>query len=105
LLSLIILLTKHTYQAKTKQAEARNNLGHIFTLEVSYYGEANTFHTLTGIGWRADGRTRYSYTVLNWSVTAFVAQATGNIDSDVTVDLWQINQRKELTNLMNDVMN
>jgi len=94
-----------TYQKRTKQVEAKNNLGHIFTLEVSYHGEANTFNTLQGIGWRADGQTRYSYTVLNWSATAFVAQATANIDRDATIDLWQINQRKDLINPMNDVIN
>ena len=93
------------YQAKSKQAEARNNLGHIYTLELSYYGDRDTYHTLVGIGWRVEGHTRYSYSVVAWDATSFLAQATANIDSDAVVDIWQINQRKDLTNPMNDVIN
>ena len=105
ILSAIAIPNFLTYQAKTKQAEARNNLGHIFTLEIAYHGEANTFHTLAGIGWRSEGVTRYSYTVIAWNVNGFTAQATSNIDRDVTIDLWRINQRKALTNPTNDVIN
>lgn len=94
------------YQAKTKQAEARNNLGHIFTLEISYFGEHNTYHTLAGIGWQNPvGHERYAYTVIGWSATAFTVEATANIDSDPTIDVWDINQRKTLTNPVNDVIN
>jgi len=95
-----------TYQAKSKQSEARNLLGHVFTLEVSYHGEADTFHTLSGIGWQAPvSPTRYSYTAISWSATAFVVEATANIDADATIDLWRINQSKQLTNPTNDVIN
>ena len=95
-----------TYQAKSKQSEARSLLGHIFTVEISYHGEANTFDSLSGMNWQAPvSPTRYNYTVISWSATAFVAQATANIDTDATTDIWQINQRKELTNPMNDVIN
>ena len=95
-----------TYQAKAKQTEARTNLGYIWTMEIAYHGEKDTFQTLSGIGWQPPvGPTQYNYTVLNWSSTSFTSQATGNIDTDGTVDIWQINQRKELTNPMNDVIN
>ena len=95
-----------TYQAKSKQTEARSLLGHIFAVEVSYRGETDTFDSLAGMGWQAPvSPTRYNYTVIAWSATAFVAQATANIDTDATTDLWQINQRKALTNPMNDVIN
>jgi len=94
-----------TYQSKAKQTEARHNLGHIWTMEIAYRGESDTFNTLAVIGWRPVGTTRYSYTTTAWNATTFVAQATANIDRDVTVDIWRINQRKELTNPMNDVVN
>lgn len=93
------------YQSKTKQSEARSNLSHIWTLEISYFGSHDTFNTLDGIGWRADGRTRYSYTVTAWDTVSFLAQATANIDNDAAIDNWQINQRKELTNPLSDVIN
>jgi len=95
-----------TYQAKAKQTEARTNLGYIWTMEIAYHGTKDTFQTLAGIDWHAPiGPNRYHYTVLNWSTSSFTSQATGNIDTDVTVDLWQINQSKELTNPTNDVFN
>ena len=93
------------YQAKTKQAEARHNLGHIWTMQVSHQVEDDSFGTLAAVGWRPQGTTRYTYTVTAWSATAFVAEAMSNIDTDATIDLWRINQGKDLTNPTNDVIN
>ncbi|MBN2467701.1 MAG: prepilin-type N-terminal cleavage/methylation domain-containing protein [Deltaproteobacteria bacterium] len=93
------------YQTRTKQVEARHNLGAIYTAEIVYFGDRQVFSDLPSLAWRAEGRTRYSYLVTNWSSTAFTAQATGNIDTDPFVDLWTINHRKELRNSSNDVTN
>jgi len=105
ILATIAIPNFFTYQAKTKQAEARHNLGHIWTMEIAYRGEANTFNTLAGVGWRPQGTTRYAYTVSAWSANTFTAEAVSNIDNDATIDLWRINQRKILTNPTNDVIN
>jgi len=92
-----------SYQAKTKQSEAKTNLGIIFSAQVTYFGEHDLFASSTGdLGWVPIGTTRYSYSVIGAGPTNFTARATGNIDTDTTIDVWEINEDKELTNLTND---
>ena len=119
------------YQAKSKQSEAKTNLGGIYTSEVAYFGEANTFSPVFGtIGFlvASSGSQRYTFTIDGTgtlpgssvatcstytgaavSGTGFTALATGNIDGDATCDTWTINDVKTLFNgvgatVMNDVV-
>ena len=49
-----------SYQAKSKQAEAKANLGSIGELALAYKTEYDTYVTnWTGIGWQPKGNTRY----------------------------------------------
>lgn len=92
------------YQAKSKQTEAKENLGTIFVFETSYHAEHDAYATArTSLGWEPVGTTRYSYSIVGASVTQFSAVATANIDNDTTVDRWSINEQKNLTNNPNDV--
>jgi type IV pilus assembly protein PilA len=91
------------YQAKTKQSEAKTNLSAIFTSQVSYFGEEDTYGTVATIGWAPEGGTRYVYSVTAHGATSFLANASGNIDTDATMDVWTINQLKDLVNTTNDV--
>jgi type IV pilus assembly protein PilA len=50
------------YQAKSRQAEARTNLGGIFVAETSYYGETSTFGNLGQIGFSLAGAASNRYT-------------------------------------------
>ncbi len=49
------------FQAKSKQSEAKANLGAIYTGQISYYGEANTFGNFDQINWSPSGNPRYHY--------------------------------------------
>ena len=49
------------FQAKSKQSEAKGNLGGIFTAEVAYQGERNFFGNFTEIAWAPTGTSRYTY--------------------------------------------
>ena len=63
------------FQAKAKQAEAKTNLGAIFTSQVAYYGENSTYAGRDGMntnavpigncfadmGWTPEGDTLYTY--------------------------------------------
>ena len=97
------------YQAKSKQSEAKTNLGSIFTSQVAFFGEYDEFASSkdhVNLGWAPEGTTRYAYSVSGGGgtgSTTFTAQATGNIDTDATVDLWTIDQERELSNATNDV--
>ena len=43
------------FQAKSKQSEAKTNLGGIFTAEIAYFGEKNVFGDLNVVSWAPIG--------------------------------------------------
>lgn len=50
------------YQAKSRQAEARTNLGGIFVAEASFFGDVSRFGTFQEVGFTLAGSSnRYSY--------------------------------------------
>jgi type IV pilus assembly protein PilA len=49
------------FQAKSKQSEAKGNLGGIFTAEIAYQGEKNFFGNFADIAWAPVGTARYRY--------------------------------------------
>jgi type IV pilus assembly protein PilA len=118
------------FQAKAKQSEAKQNLGAIFTTQVAYFGENNTFgggtNCFTDIAWSPEGDNLYAYycgsqVIVNkrpsggpyWgtgdmpanvqsSSTAFTVGATGNVDNDPTLDQWIMSDAKQLKNITID---
>jgi len=110
------------YQAKSKQSEAKTNLGAIGTNAEAYRSEKDTYITdFTGLGWTPQGKTRYSYfygtgtiaatdpagagtdtdsiTGVGVGATSFTAGASGNIDTDATHDWWTYTYDRVLTNV------
>ena len=88
-----------------KQSEARTNLGIIFSAQLTCFGENDSFAwTIADLGWIPIGTTRYAYSITSATATHFSARATGNIDTDTTIDIWEINEEKDLTNLTSDVI-
>jgi len=116
----------------TKQSEAKTNLGAIFTTQVAYFGERNTYaggpEAFSIMSWSPMGQPRYSYfcgeqVMANvrgpavalrpggdWpypvkpasSATGFTCLAVGNIDNDPALDVWVMSDSKQLVNLEND---
>ena len=112
------------YQAQTRQSEARTNLSAIFVSETAYYGEQSVFGTFDQIGYALAGTTnRYAYRVgLGTTVNVdllppgvgfdagqnlivasgltavpapgFTATATANLDNDIVIDMWHVNDIK-----------
>ena len=92
------------YQAKTKQSEAKTNLGSIFTSQVTYFGEEDTYAgSITNLGWAPEGTTRYGYSITTASATMFTGEARGQIDTDTQLDVWTIDSTRTLSNTSNDV--
>jgi type IV pilus assembly protein PilA len=113
------------YQGKTRQSEAKTNLGAIFVTETAYYGEQTRYGTFSEIGYSIAGATnRYAYrvgpgatagidlivpgfgvdpgpnTILPAGISAapfpgFTATATANLDADLTIDMWHVNDLKQ----------
>jgi type IV pilus assembly protein PilA len=117
------------FQAKSKQSEAKTNLGGIFTAQTAYFGENNGYGTFGQIAWSPIGtQIRYEYfdgtgtvgytagayaasaapwapaaTGINVVPAGFTAGAVGNIDTDATLDRWGINDQKTLNPISDDV--
>ncbi len=68
------------FQAKSKQSEAKTNLGGVFTAETAYFGEKNVFGDLNVVSWAPIGTSRYKYMV------GIVANSMGLIS--LTFDAW-----------------
>jgi type IV pilus assembly protein PilA len=49
------------FQAKSKQSEAKTNLGGIFTAEIAYFGEHSFFGNFQEIAWAPTGTARYTF--------------------------------------------
>jgi type IV pilus assembly protein PilA len=116
------------FQAKSKQSEAKTNLGGIFTAETSYFSENNNYANLGTVSWAPVGKAKYRYTTGGGTdmgdttvtfdawVTAtpaiaattparFTAGAQGNVDTDGNLDQWTINDVRDLKNYDDDVIN
>jgi len=92
------------YQAKAKQTEAKSNLGSIYTSQVTYNAETDTYSNALGnLDWAASGSTRYTYAIAQSAATSFTVSAKANVDGDATSDFWIINEQKSLVNVTNDV--
>lgn len=91
------------YQAKSQQAEAKANLGAIFTNMVAYAAENaapspnNGYFgaTLANTGFATSGNARYSYTLPTATSLGFSALATGGAGR-VAGDRWRIGETKFL---------
>ena len=109
------------YQAKSKQVEAKSNLGAIYVSQISYYGVHATYAggstAFELLGWEPMTTyvARYSYIIdqsiiepasnpvispagIPVSRESFTAIAAGNIDNDPMIDIWGINNSKVLRN-------
>lgn len=87
------------YQARSQQAEARVNLGAIFTNMIAFAAEnANLGFlnaTILTIGFATEGTPRYTYTLSNLTTNGFTADADG-IAGRVNGDEWRIDQNRNL---------
>jgi type IV pilus assembly protein PilA len=122
------------FQAKSRQSEAKTNLGGIFTAQTAHFAEYNQFADFNVISWAPVGTARYRYTLgteandlgntdlnisgANWDgatpgiitdlengIFLFTAGAAGNIDTDPVLDTWTIDVERNLVNRHDDVVN
>lgn len=131
----VVIPAFFSFGAKSKESEAKQNLGAIFTCQVAYFGEYDTYaggpEAFKLVNWAPEGKNHYSYYLgeeniasrkgypvtleldNNWpltmrpevSDTGFTAIAIGNVDSDDCPDVWLINDTKVLDHIINDVTN
>ena len=113
-----------SFVSKTRRSEVKANLEGIYKAEISYFAEKNTFsNSFVEIRWLPVGVAHHTYSVgmeyfgkdntINpkpASVTpvandnSFSAYGWGNIDSDTSVDIWHIDDQKNLVNDVDDLI-
>lgn len=92
--------------SRSKQTEAKTVLQAIY-MGQDLHKTSNQIYTdnLEELDVEVPDSSKYTYSiVLNEDGTSFVARATANIDDDVILDEWQINQDNVLENTINDVI-
>ena len=92
------------YLKRARQTEAKTNLSAIYTAQKIYY----TIHQeyadqITQLDITLDEDAIYGHTFKELSKTAFKAQASANIDDDDALDIWTIDQDKNLDHVNDDV--
>lgn len=97
---------------KSKQSEAKQLLKQVYTMQRTYrqaqgtYGDAGAVAVAGGsfpvIGVEIMASALYTYTMAA-AVNTFTCVATANLDDDVTVDTWQIDQDGNLQVTTDDV--
>lgn len=98
---------------KAKSTEAKVQLEHLHTLEKTFFYEKSKYSTdLTGIGFVQeklttegdDGRANYKIEIVEASSNAFLAKATAvvDFDGDGTMNVWEIDQDKNLREVVAD---
>lgn len=112
-----------SFISKSRRTEVKYNLEGIYKAQTSWFGEHNTFsNSFNTIRWRPDGICQYTYymgaeyfgkdlaanpdpgiIVPGSSGNTFTAKAWGNIDNDPTIDVWHINELKNLANDVDDM--
>ncbi|HZL98402.1 MAG TPA: prepilin-type N-terminal cleavage/methylation domain-containing protein [Terriglobales bacterium] len=55
------------FQAKSKMSEAKTNLGAIYTGQLSYFGEQNSYGNFDAINWSPSGTPRYHFALGTWA--------------------------------------
>jgi prepilin-type N-terminal cleavage/methylation domain-containing protein len=102
-----------TSAAKSKQSEPKQLLKQIYSMQRAYF-MLNESYCLNGVTASATAplaysiihvevmpSARYSYSMVA-GVNTFTCTATANIDDDVTIDTWTIDNAGQLVNTIND---
>ena len=126
---LIVVLPPFIMQkiGQPKGGELERNLNAIYFSEQAYFAHSNTYgRTFTAIDWQPplEKSNRYSYFLPGEMIsnrsgavilelpagikpevsrTGFTAVAAGNLDADDTLDVWTVNDKKVLKNVIDDM--
>ena len=96
------------FQAKSKQSEARELLSSVYTAEVSYFAEQNTYGPLATVGFTPASSPKYYTNImsgLSFATGSFTCNASADIDADGTNDVWEVYETsREPKNTYNDVI-
>ena len=85
------------YLKRARQTEAKTNLSAIYTAQKIYYTLHQSYADDINELDLSLAQGLYTYTIQEASTSTFKAQAEGNIDDDDALDIWTIDQDKDLS--------
>lgn len=97
--------------SRAHSVEAQTNLNHVYNLQKShFYQYAKYSDNLRKIGFEQEklvaegGQAKYKIKIVSSSPSGFVARAesTVDFDGDGTLNIWEINQEKQLSEVQPD---
>ena len=106
ILAIIASLVFPSYRrmvGKAKQTEAKTILQSAYTAQQLYLAENDVYaSSINDLDLEIPSDAKYTYTIALTS-SGFNLTAKSNIDQDTALDTWVINERKQLTNSVNDI--
>jgi len=108
ILAAIAIPNYQNYVAKSKQAEAGEIMSSVYTNQIIYQSENGTYApNEAALGMAMDGVRYYSpVTFTNVTTTTYTATITANLDSDATLDKWEMTyQDPEAAHTCDDITN
>lgn len=122
ILAAIAIPRFRTFQAKARQAEAKMNLSHIFTLEQAYQAENDTYVSLPRVACEENTHNQLGFYISNckkarydyWveaSTTSFLGHAESGsgdrnrVSPGCQADHWTVDQDKNIEALRDSVAN
>lgn len=93
--------------SKSKSTEAKQNLAYIHSLEKSWYMEHSKYNSdLKELGFELEnpGQAQYSYEIVSAGNASFMVRATAksDFDNDGQINVWEIDQDKNLKEIKPD---
>jgi type IV pilus assembly protein PilE len=99
--------------SRTRSIEAKQGLKHIYTLEKTNFYEFSKYSSdLQKIGFEQeklvtegeDGKANYSFEIVNADAKGFLARATAvtDFDGDGELNVWEVDEKNNLTEIVKD---
>jgi prepilin-type N-terminal cleavage/methylation domain-containing protein len=94
ILAAVAIPEYRNYVAKSKQVEADEIMSAVYTSQILYQSEHGTYANSEAVlGIDMDGRRYYSMTTFtNVTAGTYTATVTANLDSDPTLDTWEMTE-------------
>lgn len=95
------------YILSSRQTEAKTNLMAVYTAQKIFFASNNRYASQLnelGVQLEEGEGAVYQYSITS-DGTSFLVTAQGNLDDDATLDVWTIDESKNLQNSTNDIIN
>jgi len=107
-LSAIAVGLFRSFGMRAKQSEAKELLSSMYTVEATYFAESGTYALPSQAGFAPSNTPRFYTNIgdgnFSFTTTSYTATCSTNLDTDPTLDNWEITQAsRKPVNTSNDI--